>query len=102
MTDRDLQEHVQKALDWEPSIDAADIGVSVDNGVVTLRGDVNCSRWVDSIDAALVLQFDAGLVRSLACQHAADVNGDRRINSVDAALILQLDAGLIRYSSLPP
>jgi osmotically-inducible protein OsmY len=40
MTDRELQEHVQKALDWEPSIDAADIGVSVDSGVVTLRGDV--------------------------------------------------------------
>jgi osmotically-inducible protein OsmY len=40
MTDRDLQEHVQKALDWEPSIDAADIGVSVEGGVVTLRGDV--------------------------------------------------------------
>jgi osmotically-inducible protein OsmY len=40
MTDRELQEHVQKALDWEPSVDAADIGVSVDQGVVTLRGDV--------------------------------------------------------------
>ena len=40
MTDRELQEHVQNALDWEPSIDAADIGVSVDAGVVTLRGDV--------------------------------------------------------------
>jgi osmotically-inducible protein OsmY len=40
MTDRQLQEHVQNALDWEPSIDAADIGVSVDAGVVTLRGDV--------------------------------------------------------------
>ena len=40
MTDRELQEHVQKALDWEPSVDAADIGVSVDNGVVTIRGDV--------------------------------------------------------------
>ena len=40
MTDRELQEHVQKALDWEPSVDAADIGVSVEQGVVTLRGDV--------------------------------------------------------------
>ena len=28
------------ALDWEPSIDARDIGVSVDEGVVTLRGTV--------------------------------------------------------------
>ena len=40
MTDRELQEYVQNALDWEPSIDAADIGVSVDGGVVTLRGDI--------------------------------------------------------------
>jgi osmotically-inducible protein OsmY len=40
MTDRHLQEQVQNALDWEPSVDAADIGVSVENGVVTLRGDV--------------------------------------------------------------
>jgi osmotically-inducible protein OsmY len=40
MTDRELQEHVQYALDWEPSVDSADIGVTVDNGVVTLRGDI--------------------------------------------------------------
>jgi len=40
MTDRDLQNHVQYALDWDPSVDAADIGVTVDQGIVTLRGDV--------------------------------------------------------------
>ena len=40
MTDRELQRHVEDALGWEPSFDAADIGVSVDNGIVTLRGDV--------------------------------------------------------------
>jgi len=40
MTDRELQEHVQNALDWEPSIDAADIGVTVEGSVVTLRGSV--------------------------------------------------------------
>ncbi len=40
MTDRELKQHVENALDWEPSIDAADIGVSVDAGVITLRGDV--------------------------------------------------------------
>ncbi|MCC7417417.1 MAG: BON domain-containing protein [Acidobacteria bacterium] len=40
MDDKDLKRHVEDALNWEPSFDAADIGVSVDNGVVTLRGDV--------------------------------------------------------------
>lgn len=40
MTDRELKQHVENALEWEPSVDAEGIGVSVDDGVVTLRGDV--------------------------------------------------------------
>jgi osmotically-inducible protein OsmY len=40
MTDKQLQTNVKLALDWEPSIDVADIGISVNSGVVTLRGDV--------------------------------------------------------------
>ena len=40
MTDKDLKLHVQSALDWEPSLDASDVGVSVDEAVVTLRGNV--------------------------------------------------------------
>jgi osmotically-inducible protein OsmY len=39
MTD-ELQRTVEEALAWEPSFDTTDIGVSVDHGVVTLRGDV--------------------------------------------------------------
>jgi osmotically-inducible protein OsmY len=40
MIDKDLKQHVDNALDWEPSVDAKDIGVSADQGVVTLRGTV--------------------------------------------------------------
>ena len=40
MTDKDLQQHVQNALEWEPSIDAKDAAVSVEQGVVTLRGNM--------------------------------------------------------------
>jgi osmotically-inducible protein OsmY len=40
MTNKDLKQLVEGALDWEPSLDAKDIGVSVDDGVVTLRGNV--------------------------------------------------------------
>jgi osmotically-inducible protein OsmY len=39
-TDRDLQEDVLEALEWEPELDVAQIGVSVTDGVVTLRGPV--------------------------------------------------------------
>jgi osmotically-inducible protein OsmY len=40
MTDLVLKRNVEDALTWDPSFDAADIGVSVDNGVVTLRGEI--------------------------------------------------------------
>ncbi|MCH7580465.1 MAG: dockerin type I repeat-containing protein [Chloroflexi bacterium] len=58
-------------------------------------GDADCSFEVTSIDAALVLQFDAGLLESLDCQSAADVNRDGNVNSIDATLILQDVAGLL-------
>ena len=63
-------------------------------------GDASCDGTVDSIDAALILQFSAGLLGSLACQEFADVNSDGTVNSIDAALILQFTAGLL--DSLPP
>ena len=40
MTDKELKLNVENALEWEPSLDASDAGVSVDDGVVTLRGNV--------------------------------------------------------------
>ena len=40
MNDRVLRQRVVDALDWEPSIDSAHIGVSVENGIVTLMGHV--------------------------------------------------------------
>jgi osmotically-inducible protein OsmY len=36
-SDRDLQKDILASLEWEPSIDAAQIGVTVNAGVVTLH-----------------------------------------------------------------
>jgi len=58
-------------------------------------GDVDCDGEVTSIDAALILQLDAGLVASLPCQAAADVNADGAANAIDAALVLQHVACLL-------
>ena len=40
MLDIDIRQSVLDALEFEPSIDAASIGVAVDNGIVTLTGHV--------------------------------------------------------------
>ncbi|OGO53272.1 MAG: hypothetical protein A2148_09090 [Chloroflexi bacterium RBG_16_68_14] len=58
-------------------------------------GDADCDGEINSIDASIVLQFDAGLIASVECADSADVNGEGSANSVDAVLILQHEAGLI-------
>jgi osmotically-inducible protein OsmY len=40
-TDSELQQDVMNELKWEPTIRAAEIGVGVTDGVVTLSGNVN-------------------------------------------------------------
>ena len=40
MADIDLRQSVLEELDFDPSFDAANIGVAVENGVVTLTGHV--------------------------------------------------------------
>jgi osmotically-inducible protein OsmY len=40
MSDRDLQQDVLDELKWEPSVNAAHIGVTAEDGVVTLTGHV--------------------------------------------------------------
>ncbi len=58
-------------------------------GGPTFLGDVNCDGITNSIDSLLILQFDAGLIPSLACIQDADVNEDGFINAIDAALLIQ-------------
>lgn len=41
MTDKLLKQEILDELDFEPSVDAAGIGVAVENGVVTLSGHVS-------------------------------------------------------------
>jgi hypothetical protein len=58
-------------------------------------GDVDCNRVVNSIDAALELQFISALIHSLDCEEAADVDNNGVIDAVDVALMLQFIAGLL-------
>ena len=58
-------------------------------------GDASCDGTVDPLDAALILQFAAGLTPALPCPRRADASGDGTVNPLDAALVLQFAGGFI-------
>lgn len=96
MTDKDLKQHVERALEWEPSVDAADIGVSVEAGVVTLRGNV--ASYAEKLAAervALAVYGVKGLANDLLI-HIPNV-----FQRTDTE-IAQAAAGALRWSVLIP
>ena len=60
-TDTELQQDVMNELQWEPSIKAAEIGVGVTDGVVTLSGYVDSfyNKWAAERAAARVFGVKA-------------------------------------------
>lgn len=51
--DESLQDAVQKELEWDPRVNAANIGVSAKDGAVTLTGDVpSYGEKIAALDAA--------------------------------------------------
>lgn len=52
-TNEDLQKDVQNAMKWEPFLQEAEIGVAVDEGIVTLTGTVdNYAKKIEAENAA--------------------------------------------------
>ena len=60
-TDAELQQNVMDELKWEPTIHAAEIGVAVKDGVVTLSGSVDsyAKKWAADRAARRVLGVKA-------------------------------------------
>jgi hypothetical protein len=56
-------------------------------------GDVDCNGHVTAVDAALILQLDAGIIHALRCPANGDVSDDGSTNAIDALFILQFVAG---------
>jgi osmotically-inducible protein OsmY len=92
MTDFELRQHVQQALEWEPSVDASDIGVAVDDGVVTLRGNVKSYAERHNAESAVLRVYGVkALANDLVVKlTTANERTDTEI-AHDAALALQLD-----------
>jgi len=81
-TDFELQRDLLDELAWEPSVDAAEIGVSVENGVVILNGTVKSltQKWT----AERIAQRVEG-VRAVTDELVVKLAGDRQHTDADIA-----------------
>ncbi len=75
MKDMDLKKTILDELEWEPSVEAAHIGVAVDDGVVTLSGHV--SSYAEKIAAEVAVRRIKG-VRGIAEEIEVQFPGDKK------------------------
>jgi osmotically-inducible protein OsmY len=85
-TDAKLKDDVNAELKWEPSIDAARVGVAVDNGIVTLSGHVN--SYSEKLEVERAAQRVAG-VRALVLAIEIDLPGPSERDDSDIAASAQ-------------
>jgi osmotically-inducible protein OsmY len=81
-TDAQVQQDVIAELKWEPSVNAAQIGVEVKDGIVTLAGHVG--TYAEKWTAERAAQRVAG-VKALAVEMEVRLTGSSRRNDVDIA-----------------
>ena len=81
-TDTQLQLDVIAELKWEPSVNAAQIGVEVQDGVVTLAGHVN--SYAEKLDAEHAVQRVSG-VKALAIEMDVKLAGLSKRTDADIA-----------------
>jgi osmotically-inducible protein OsmY len=95
-TDIDIQHNVQYELEWEPSVNAAHIGVAASDGVVTLSGHV--ATFGEKLAAERAAQNVHG-VRAVANEIEVRLAGDHERTDEDIAI--DCVNALKRHSSIP-
>jgi osmotically-inducible protein OsmY len=77
MSDRSLKQAVEDELEWEPSIDAEHIGVTAEDGVITLSGHV--STYAEKLAAENTARRVKG-VRAIAQEIEIRFPNDKKIS----------------------
>jgi len=95
-TDLQLQRDILDELQWEPSIDAAEIGVTVDGGIVTLTGRV--TTYTEKLAAERAAQRIAG-VKAVANDVEVNFNGTAERTDADIA---KLAVDTLKWRALIP
>lgn len=80
MNDKQLRQDVIDELEFEPSIDAADIGVLVEDGVVTLNGHVPLyAHKLAAERAAWRVRGVKAVVQDIEVRHAGDRSSNEEV-----------------------
>jgi osmotically-inducible protein OsmY len=95
MTDKLLKQHVENALEWEPSLEAKDIAVAVDEGIVSLRGTVRTYAEKLTAEKIALRVFGTRGVANDLDVHIA--NGQERTDTE----IAQAAAAALKWNSTP-
>ncbi|MGN6326015.1 BON domain-containing protein [Pseudolysinimonas sp.] len=96
-TDHEIQKAVQDELDWTPDVDAAGIGVAVENGSVTLSGEVDSyMERVAATRAALRVRGVAALADELV------VNPPASGLMTDSAIAKAIESAFEWSATIPP
>lgn len=82
MNDKELRQNVIDELDFDPSFDSADIGVAVQNGIVTLSGHV--SGYLEKLAAERATWRVKG-VKGIAQNIQVRLASDRKTNDDEIA-----------------
>lgn len=97
VTDADIQSAVQAELDWTPEVDAAGIGVAVQEGTVTLSGEVRTTaEQVAAKKAALRVRGVIALVDQLRVHP-----GGSGVASTDLDVAKEVDHALRAAANVP-
>ncbi len=86
-TDKQVQQDVLAELNWEPSVNAAHIGVEVSEGIVTLAGHV--SSYAEKLGAENAAQRVLG-VKALAIEMEVALPGPSERTDADIARSAEL------------
>lgn len=95
-TNEQLQKDIQDAIKWEPSLHAAEIGVTVRDGIVTLSGTVdNYGKKLEAESATKRVGGVKALVENIKVEFGSNGRKD------DAAVAAEVVSGLERGWAVP-
>jgi len=95
LTDHELQASVSDELEWTPEVDSAHIGVSADDGVITLAGEVGSySQRIAANDAALRVKGVTVVADELVIKGSHEFRGTDADLAESVLKVLSVTAGI--------